>query len=598
MIRLGWVYLRRYGLKRFSQKFFEKVKTTIGLVGRDYVFNFNDYQRWIAANEPTAAELATQKKSALEFSFRPKISLVVPLWRTSPNFFTQMVESVRRQTYDNWELCLAAAEVGAIKERLENYSRLDERIKVRYLPKNIGIAGNSNEAIGLATGDYVGLLDHDDTLAPFALFEIVEELNRVKSDIIYSDEDKINLVGNVRLHPHFKPNWNPDLLRSYNYITHFFVIKRQLLDKIGGFRAGFEGSQDHDLFFRATESSKQISHIPKVLYHWRQHPESTSDSTTVKSTAMTSTAKAVQEHLRRIGRSATVEAGPFFGATRVRYQILGNPLVSIIIPNQDQVELLHHCLESIKQLTTYQNYEVIVVENNSQQQATFDLYKQYQSWDKFKLLKWSKPFNYSAINNLAATAAKGEYLLFLNNDTAVISPDWLDELIGQCQWPENGAVGAKLYYDDGSIQHAGVVIGLGGTAGHIGRLFKHDAHGYFGWFELVRDLSAVTGACLMVKASQFKNIGGFDESYSVSFNDVDLCLRLIAHSQLVVWTPAAELYHYESKTRGTDNTTKKRERLENEEQLFASRHRTLLDSGDPNYSPNFSLRRSDFSVKI
>ncbi|MDO8650405.1 MAG: glycosyltransferase family 2 protein [Candidatus Berkelbacteria bacterium] len=598
MLRLGLLYLKRYGIKRFGGKLLEKIRVLLGLSGRDFRFNYRDYQRWIMANEPSKLQLDQQRQHALKLPNKPRISIIVPLWRTKREFLVAMLDSVRAQTYHNWELCLAAASIDDVRSTLEQYSRLDERIKVRYLPENEGIALNSNQAIKLATGEYVGLLDHDDVLAPNALYEIAKKLNEKNYDIVYSDEDKIDETGSVRIHPHFKPDWNPDLLRSYNYISHFFVISRDLLDKIGGFRTGFEGSQDHDLILRATEKSNQIGHIPMVLYHWRAHPNSTALDTSSKGGAQVATIKAVEEHLQRIGRKGTVSEGPFSGSVLTSYPVIGSPLVSIIIPNQDHPGLLRDCISSIRKATTYQNYEVIVVENGSQQKETFELYDELRAWDKFKLLRWSKQYNYAAINNFAAAQAGGEYILFLNNDISVITPGWLDELVGQCQWKENAAVGAKLYYADGSIQHAGVVVGLGGIAGHVGRLFRHDAHGYFGSLELVENLSAVTGACLLVKASKFKEVGGFNEDFAMAFNDIDLCLRLIKSGQLVVWTPSCELYHYESKTRGLDNTNEKRERLEKEEQLFAAKYGSLLQGGDPYYNRNLSLDTGNYKVKI
>ena len=598
MLQLGLLYLKRYGVKRSGRKLLEKIRVLLGFAGRDFRFNHRDYQRWIMANEPSKLQLDQQREHALKLPSKPRISIIVPLWRTKQEFLIAMLESVHAQTYGNWELCLAASSIDDVRSTLEQYSRLDERIKVRYLPKNEGIAHNSNQATELVTGEYVGLLDHDDVLAPNALYEIAKKLNEEKYDIVYSDEDKVDETGSVRIHPHFKPDWNPDLLRSYNYISHFFVISRNLLDKIGGFRAGFEGSQDHDLILRATEESKHIGHIPMVLYHWRAHPNSTALDTSSKGGAQIATLKVVQEHLQRVGRKATVSKGPFPGSVRTSYQVIGSPLVSIIIPNQDHSDLLRDCINSIRKATTYQNYEVIVVENGSQQKETFELYNELRSWDKFKLLSWSKQYNYAAINNFAATQVGGEYILFLNNDVSVITPGWLDELVGQCQWEENAAVGAKLYYADGTIQHAGVVVGLGGIAGHISRLFKHDAHGYFGSLGLVENLSAVTGACLLVKASKFKKVEGFNEDFSMAFNDIDLCLRLIKNGQLVVWTPYCELYHYESKTRGLDNTNEKRERLEKEEQLFATNYESLLRDGDPYYNRNLSLDSGDYKVKI
>ncbi len=557
------------------------------------------YQNWIKENEPLEKELRIQKT---KFHYDPKISIIVPIWNTPKQFLTDMLESVLAQIYSNWELCIAdgASTKEHIKEILDNYVKKDSRIKVKYLSENKGIAGNSNEALSLATGDYVALLDHDDLLAPFALFEVVKTINEnPDADFIYSDEDKISEDGTKRRDPHFKPDFATDTLRSYNYICHLSVIKKSLLDEVGWFKEGFDGSQDYELILRATEKAKKIVRIPKILYHQRMHENSTDKNPNSKLYAYESAKRTLKDHLDRMGLKGQVRDGLFAGSYKIDYAIDYNYKVSIIIPNKDYKEDLERCINSILTKSTYKNYEIIIVENNSTEEEIFKYYERLQNnHDNIFVLEWKNAFNYSAVNNFAAKHAKGEILLFLNNDTEVINENWLEEMIQYAQRKDVGAVGAKLYYHDDTIQHGGIILGIGEVGGHAFRYMNKDSDGYFGRLKIVQNLSAVTGACLMMRKEVFNEIDGFDEGYPLAVSDVDICLKVIEKGYLVVWTPYAELYHHELKTRGYDNTPEKQLRFQKETELFKSKWDKYLEKGDPYYNPNLTLDREDFSIKL
>ncbi len=591
-------YIRDYGFGQFLSKVAEKISFFTS-TSQDSFDDADAYKRWIIKNEPTKAQLEAQAKH--KFKSQPKISIVVPTYNTPVGFLRPMIESVQSQTYSNWELCIAD---GSSKEEtrahLRQLSGQDQRIKVEYLKANQGIAGNTNQAIELATGEYLTLLDHDDTLAPFALYEVVSALNdEPEADLLYSDEDKLTQNGKSRIKPYFKPDWSPDTLRSHNYITHLLVIKRQLLDQIGRVREGFEGSQDFDLILRATEKAQKIKHIPKVLYHWREHPNSTALNIKSKSYVSYSTKRAVADHLKRVKVRGRVVDGPFFATCRVMFDLPTSlPLVSIIIPTKDQAILLQRCLESVINRSTYSNYEIILIDTGSTEPATEKLYAELKKYPQIRNIDWKKPFNYSTVNNFAAKQAKGDYLLFLNNDTEVISSDWIEAMLEYAQRPDVGAVGAKLIYPDGTIQHGGVTLGMGGVAGHAHRLLNGDSPGYFGRLVLPRNLSAVTAACVMIPRRVFEAVKGFDELYPLAFNDVDLCLKIRQTGKLIVWTPYAKLYHYESKTRGLDNTVEKKARFESEVGRFYSKWGAELKKGDPYYSPNLTLQKTDFSLRL
>ena len=561
---------------------------------------FIDYQIWIWKNEPKGKQLEEQRANAIDINYKPLVSVVVPVWNIPNNILVQTISSVLQQTYDNWELCIVDGNSSNNTQKaLSEWAKKDSRINIKLLGENRGIAFNSNEALALAQGEFVAFLDHDDLLAPFALFEVVNWLqSNADVDLIYSDEDKTNERG-LRFDPFFKPDFSLDFLRSVNYMPHFLVVRKSLGDKIGWFREGYNGAQDYDLILRLVEKARSVAHVPKILYHWRALTTSTADSAEAKPYASISGKKALQEHLTRVGLSAYVEDG--FSSTfyRVYYQRSSDPLVSIIIPSRDHAADLGQCISSILQQTTYSNLEIVLVENGSKKQETFNLYNQFLEKDgRVHLIKWNEPFNYSRINNWAARQTKGEVLLFLNNDTQVINGNWLDEMLQFAMRPEIGAVGAKLYYPDESIQHAGVIIGIGGVAGHSHKHYPKQDPGYFERLMLVQNVSAVTAACLMIRKHVFLKINGFDETYALAFGDVDLCMSILQKGYLNVWTPYAELYHHESKTRGNEDTREKQKRFKREVDYFMSKWAGQLKSGDPYYNPNLTLDFEDFRIDL
>jgi GT2 family glycosyltransferase len=553
------------------------------------------YQGWIAQNEPDAEALAEQRDQ--RFGHEPVVSVVVPVYKTAPAHLQAMVESVLAQTYAHWQLCLAdgSGPGSELRPLLEEYAARDERIQVHFLEDNRGIAGNSAAALALATGPYVALLDHDDVLPPFALHEVVRTLNEhPEVDFLYSDEDQLDCNGQ-RFNPHFKPAWSPDTLCSHNYICHFVVLSRQLLDRAGGFRAGFEGAQDYDLVLRASEQARQIVHIPRILYHWRIHPQSFSNSQT-RDKALDAGRRAIESHLEGVGTLATVTRGAVDGTYQVLRALPEQPLVSIIIPSHDQHEVLARCIESISR-SSYRRYEILIAENHSKESETFAYYKQLAGRPEVRLITWDRPFNYAAVNNWAASQAHGEVLLLLNNDTEARHADWLERMLEHALRPEVGAVGAKLFYPDGGVQHGGVIVGLGGVAGHAHKTWTGDAAGYFHRLVITQNLSAVTAACLMLRREVFEEVQGFDERYILAFNDVDFCLRIRQKGYRIVWTPYAELTHHETKTRGPEDTPEKQARFASEVHTFQSTWRDVLRAGDPYYNPNLSLDYENFSLQ-
>lgn len=549
------------------------------------------YEQWIRRNEPTHSALKQQAKHELDLEYRPLISVLTPVYNTDEAMLRKMLDSVLKQTYSNWELCLVdgCSAKSHVRQILGEYAKQNSRIRVKFLDDNLGISGNSNEALNMAAGEFVALLDHDDELTANALYENVLLLNRHSdADMIYSDEDKLDAEG-ARCHPFFKPDWSPDLFRSIMYTCHFGVYRTALIKSVGGFRDGFDGSQDHDLVLRLTEKTARIHHIPKILYHWRMSPGSTALDSEAKGYAEAARLKAVQEHCERRGLKGIAEPGLFNGAVRLRYLPEINPLVSIIIPTRDRFSVLRQCVNSILKLSTYENYEILIVDNDSSEREALDYFNLLEKQAKVRVLRFSGKFNFSAINNFAATQAKGELLLFLNNDTEVISADWLEAMIEHAVRPEVGAVGARLMYPNNTVQHAGVIIGMGGIAGHAHINLSSGDPGYFGRVHLVQNFSAVTGACLMTKAELFKDSGGFNEqNLAVAFNDVDFCLRLREKNLLIVYTPYAELYHYESLSRGSDFSPENIERFKREIEYVESRWRKIICC-DPYYNPNLSL---------
>ena len=487
-----------------------------------------------------------------------------------------------------------------VRTALEDFAQRERRIKVKFLRKNKGIAFNTNEAISQSTGEFIAFLDHDDILPAFALYEIVKAINEnPDTDFIYSDEDRITENGRRRFDPYFKPDWSPDLLRSCNYIGHLTVLKRGLLNKIGNLRAECEGSQDHDLVLRAGEKAQKILHIPKVLYHWRIHSKSVAQNPERKLYAYKSARKALQEHIERTGRKGSVEILPILGLYKITYKLSDRPLVSIIVPNKGNLTLLKKCIRSIVEKSSYKQWEIIIVDTGSSDEAVFRYYNYLKDhYPSVKILTWNKPFNYAAVNNYAARFANGKILQFLNNDTEVINNDWFERMIEHAVRREVGAVGAKLYYPNGTIQHAGLIIGVEGIAMHLHKFFPRDSSGYFGRLKATQNLSAVTGACLMMRKEVFTEVGGFNERLSLAFNDVDLCLKIREKDYLIIWTPYAELYHMESKTRGYEYTYEKRVRFKGETDLFLNRWSHILTKGDPYYNSNVNFKKGDFSIRV
>ena len=589
----GLRYWRNQGSRALVDKMISKVKTAST---REI-----PYQKWIIRHLPGNKELEKQRRE--KFDYQPKISIVVPLYKTPEKYLLQLVESVKAQTYPNWELCLSdgSGENSPLTSFLKSLEAGDERIKVAYNEQALQISENTNAGIEIATGAYIAFADHDDELTPHALFECVKALNKDrKIRLIYSDEDKMSMDGHKFFQPHFKPDYNPDLLCTVNYICHLFVVQREILDQVGTFRKEFDGAQDYDFIFRCVEAvdPSEIYHVTKILYHWRCHEDSTAENPESKTYAFEAGKRAIEEHYHRTGIRAEVYQGEFLGLYRTRFIRDYDPLISIIIPNKDHIEDLKRCMDSIDQKSSYKNYEYIIVENNSTDEKTFQYYKNLEEENpKAHVVYWDKEFNYSAINNYGATFAKGEYILLLNNDTEIINETCLEELLGYCMRSDVGAVGARMYYEDDTIQHAGVVIGFGGIAGHCFVLQPRGTTGYCHRIICAQDYSAVTAACMLVKKSAFDEVGGLTEELAVAFNDIDFCMKLREAGYLIVYNPYAELYHYESKSRGLEDTPEKVARFNKEMQIFERRWPDILRNGDPYYNPNLTLKSQDFSLR-
>lgn len=557
----------------------------------------NLYQMWIENNEPTEEELEKQKNT--KFETNPKISIIIPMYNTPINFFEELVDSLIDQTYTNWELCLADGSPEK-NEKLKNIYEKDERIKYKFIGENKGIAGNTNEALSLVTGDFVALLDHDDLLPKFSLYEIVKCINENPDvEFIYTDEDKFEKLGGKRYDPYFKSDFAPDTLRANNFICHFSVFKKELMDKLGGFRSKYDGAQDYDILLRMSEETNKIVHIPKILYHWRVHSLSTAKSGgTAKPYAYEAGVKAIQDHIDRIGLKGTVEPGNTLGTYKINYEIIGNPKVSILIPNKDYVSTLKVCLNSIKKLTTYENYEIIIIENNSEESQTFEYYKKIDGKDKIKVVYFpEKEFNYSKIINFGVQNSTGEYIIQLNNDTELLTPNWLQEMLGFAQREDVGAVGVELFYPDNTIQHAGIIIGIGGVAGHVFKNIPKGMHGYFSKDAMIQNLSAVTAACIMTPREVYDEVGFMDESFKVAFNDVDFCLKIRETGKLIVYNPYVQFTHYESKSRGFEDTPEKKKRFDGEIKRFHEKWQKVLDEGDPYYNINLRLDNDQCAIR-
>jgi len=564
----------------------------------------SDFMRAHALSKPldTGFVLSAEElkaKAQHPFTKTPLISIVVPLFNTKAEDLEQLLLSVLNQSYPHWQLCLAdasEAECAWVGEIATAAAKADSRICYQHLEKNAGIAGNTNAGIDLATGEYLTLLDHDDILHPNALFEAACVIDEQGADFIYADEISFEQDPSKGFQPNFKPDYSPDMLRSYNYITHPIFFSRELLNKVGPLRPECDGSQDYDLTLRLCEQAERIAHIPKVLYYWRQIGDSFSSGAGVMY-SINSAHRALEDHLKRTGLSGRVENGPIVTTYRTFYDLPEGedaPLVSIIIPNKDHIDDLSKCLKSIQDKSTYKSYEIIIVENNSENPDTFAYYQTLKP--PVSVITWEGEFNFAAINNFAAREAKGSYLLFLNNDTEVITPDWIQEMLMFAQRADVGAVGAKLLFPDDTTQHAGVIVGIGGVAGHSHKGFDRDDFGFANRLQVAHNLSAVTGACLLTRASLFEELGGFDEVLAVAFNDIDLCLRIGEAGYRIVFTPFAELYHHESKSRGYETTSEKMKRYRGESVTFRMRWAEFLDRGDPYYNPNLSLVTEDFAI--
>lgn len=568
------------------------------------------------ASFPEIEEAARQRLH--KFGREVKFSILMPLYNTPEKFLRQAIESVIDQTYENWELCLADGSDGEHayveqvcreymdrdKQYLRPRSSLYCRILYKKLEKNEGISGNTNACLSMASGNYIALFDHDDVLHPSVLYEYMKVICEKGADYIYCDEATFKGSGTIddMITLHFKPDYAPDNLRANNYICHFSAFARKLLDGTQLFRSEFDGSQDHDMILRLTSRANCVVHVPKLLYYWRSHEGSVASDINAKSYAIEAARGAVAAHLASQGfkNFEITSTKAFETIFQIKYEILGNPKVSVVIPNRDHLEDLSRCISSIVERSTYDNYEIIVIENNSSRDEVFAYYRKIQENPAIRVITYEGEFNYSRINNLGVAQAKGEYVLLLNNDTAVITPDWIEELLMYAQRSDVGAVGAKLYYEDRTIQHAGVVLGLGAhrTAGHSHYRVSSQNLGYMGRLCYAQNVMAVTGACLMMQKALYEELGGLDETFAVALNDVDLCIRAWKAGRVNVFTPFAELYHYESASRGTDLEGTNAERYEKESALFRERWKELLEQGDPYYNPNFSLDRSDFALKV
>ncbi len=588
------IYLWRYGWSATKQRVLQELLPNRGAT---------DYKDWVKLYDTlTPEDKAAIKAHTAEMAWRPLISVVMPVYNTPEAYLREALDSVLEQLYPNWELCIAddASTAPHISAVLAEYQARDQRIKVVQRKQNGHISVASNSALELATGEFVALMDHDDRLPPHALYMVAVELNgHSDADILYSDEDKIDVSGQ-RYDPHFKSDFNLDLLHGQNMVNHLGVFRRSLIERIGGFRVGFEGSQDYDLTLRAIEATtpERIRHIPAILYHWRVFPESTAFSTIDLPRATAAAHRALTEHFERCGVKATVETSPATNRfTRIRYALPDTlPRVSLIVPTRDKVNLLKGCIDGLLQHTDYPDLEIIIVDNNSKEAETFAYFATLKDVSRIRILRYEAPFNYSSINNFAAAQATGEMIGLINNDIKVIEPGWLKEMVSHALRPAVGAVGAKLYYANNNIQHAGVITGIGGVAGHGHKGLPRNAYGYFSRAQLTQNLSCVTAACLILRKAVFNEVGGLDEqNLAVAFNDVDFCLRIREKGYLVVWTPFAELHHLESASRGPDTAPDKALRFRSEVNYMYRRWGGTLEQ-DPYYNLNLTLDSDDFGL--
>ena len=556
------------------------------LTGNEYA----DYDTWLRIMRVSRQELFEQRKT--KFSYAPKFSVVVPLYHTPAKFLKDLVRSMMYQSYANWELCLvnASPEDVHLTSLLENWAMRDKRIRVIRLEKNLGIAQNTNAGIAASTGEFIAFLDHDDFLEPDALFCYADALNKDKTiDVFYSDEDKTDEYAAHYFYPHFKSDFNIDLLHANNYMCHFLAVRKSLVDTVGGLNEKFDGAQDYDFVLRLTENTKKIYHCPRILYHWRCSNQSTAANQGNKMYAIHAGKAALNAHYKRLGWNARAQEGAVDGWYQTKFTLKEEPLVSILIPNKDHTDDLDVCLNSFFERADYQNYEFIIIENNSVLPETFAYYEKIEKeHDNVKVVYWEAGFNYSAINNFGFKFAKGDYIMLLNNDVELITPDIFQSMLGFCMRPEVGIVGAKLLYNDHTVQHAGVLVGAGGLADHVFKGIHEDDPGYMGRAISSQDVSAVTAACLLVKRSVYEEVGGLEDEFQVAFNDVDFCLKVRKAGYLIVYDADVKLFHYESKSRGMEDTTERFIRFGNEMMLLNSKWDILSTFVDPYYNPNFS----------
>ena len=556
------------------------------LTGNEYA----DYDTWLRIMRVSRQELFAQRKT--KFSYAPKFSVVVPLYHTPAKFLKDLVRSMMYQSYANWELCLvnASPEDVHLTSLLENWAMRDKRIRVIRLEKNLGIAQNTNAGIAASTGEFIAFLDHDDFLEPDALFCYADALNKDKTiNVFYSDEDKTDEYAAHYFYPHFKSDFNIDLLHANNYMCHFLAVRKSLVDTVGGLNEKFDGAQDYDFVLRLTENTKKIYHCPRILYHWRCSNQSTAANQGNKMYAIHAGKAALNAHYKRIGWNARAQEGAVDGWYQTKFTLKEEPLVSILIPNKDHTDDLDVCLNSFFERADYQNYEFIIIENNSVLPETFAYYEKIEKeHDNVKVVYWEAGFNYSAINNFGFKFAKGDYIMLLNNDVELITPDIFQSMLGFCMRPEVGIVGAKLLYNDHTVQHAGVLVGAGGLADHVFKGIHEDDPGYMGRAISSQDVSAVTAACLLVKRSVYEEVGGLEDEFQVAFNDVDFCLKVRKAGYLIVYDADVKLFHYESKSRGMEDTTERFIRFGNEMMLLNSKWDILSTFVDPYYNPNLS----------
>ncbi|WP_158284480.1 glycosyltransferase [Azospirillum sp. TSO35-2] len=590
----GLTYLRQHGLAATKHKLLQDLQPNTLVT---------DYESWIRLYDTlTPFDRQSIAEAIGRMARRPLISVVMPVYNTPEPYLRRAIDTVLEQLYPHWELCIAddASTAPHVAAVLAEYAGRDPRIKTVRRETNGHISAASNTALELASGEFVALMDHDDELPPHALYMAADEINRhPDADVIYSDEDKIDENGR-RYDPYFKTDWNPDLFHGQNMVSHLGVFRRTLLTEIGGFRVGYEGSQDYDLVLRAVEktTAARVRHIPMILYHWRVFSASSSFSTVALPTATDAARRALQDHFQRIALPVTVTPAP--GAewyTRVVYPVPEPaPLVSLLVPTRDKVDLLRQCVEGLLDETDYRNIEVLILDNNSEEKETLDYFASLEGRDRVRVLRYDGPFNFSAINNFGVRAAKGELIGLINNDIKIIGPGWLTEMVGHALRPEVGAVGAKLYYGDDTVQHAGVITGINGVANHIHKHFAREHPGHFARLMLTQNMSCVTAACMVMRKAVFEEVGGLEEEHlAVAFNDVDLCLRVRDAGYFLVWTPHAELYHLESASRGSDMAPDKIARFKREIAYMHERWGKALVE-DPFYNPNLTLETSDFGL--